>query len=86
MIFESQAHGIDLVLGIEAHFGMGYGLATSLVPIGPHTAYWAGLGSLIIVDQDLDLTIAYTPNKMQLVPGSTRGARILRVAMESVFR
>jgi CubicO group peptidase (beta-lactamase class C family) len=86
MIFETQAHGIDLVLGIEAHFGMGYGLATSLVPLGPHTAYWAGLGSLIIIDQDLGLTIAYTPNKMQLVPGSARGARVLRVAMESVFR
>jgi len=86
LIFETQAQGVDLVLGIEAHFGMGYGLATSLVPLGPHTAYWAGLGSLVIIDQDLGLTVAYTPNKMQIVPGSTKGATITRVALESVFR
>jgi CubicO group peptidase (beta-lactamase class C family) len=85
-IFETQAHGIDLVLGIEAHFGMGYGLASSVTPLGPHGCFWAGLGSLVVMDQDLGITIAYTPNKMQFVPGSTRGANIARAAVGAAFR
>jgi CubicO group peptidase (beta-lactamase class C family) len=85
-IFETQAHDIDLVLGIEANFGMGYGLASSVTPLGPHGCFWAGLGSLVLMDQDLGITIAYTPNKMQFVPGSTRGANIARAAIESALR
>ena len=84
-IFETQAHGVDLVLGIEAHFGMGYGLASSVTPLGPHSCFWAGLGSLVIMDQDIGITIAYTPNKMQIVPGSTRGANIARAATLAAF-
>ena len=84
-IFETQAHDVDLVLGIEAHFGMGYGLASSLTPVGPRSCYWAGLGSLIIADQDLGITIGYTPNKMQIVPGGTRGALIARAAIEAAL-
>lgn len=85
-IFETQAHDVDLVLGIEMNFGMGYGLASSLTPLGPRGCYWAGLGSLVLMDQDLGITIAYTPNKMQLVPGSTRGANITRAAVEAALR
>ena len=85
-IFETQAHGVDLVLGIEANFGMGYGLASSVTPLGPHGCFWAGLGSLVIMDQDFGITIAYTPNKMQFVPGSTRGANIARAAVEAALR
>jgi len=84
-IFESQARGIDLVLGIEANFGMGYALASSVTPLGPRGCFWAGLGSLIIIDQDLGITIAYTPNKMQIVPGSTRGVNISRTAIEAAL-
>jgi hypothetical protein len=38
------------------------------------------------MDQDFGLTIAYTPNKMQFVPGSTRGAAIARAAVEAALR
>ena len=85
-IFETQAHDVDLVLGIEVNFGMGYGLASSVTPLGPRGCFWAGLGSLVLIDQDLDITIAYTPNKMQFVPGSTRGANIARAAVEAALR
>jgi CubicO group peptidase (beta-lactamase class C family) len=85
-IFETQAHDIDLVLGVEMNFGMGYGLASSVTPLGPRGCFWAGLGSLVILDQDLGITIAYTPNKMQFVPGSTRGANIARAAVEAALR
>ena len=85
-IFETQAHDVDLVLGIEVNFGMGYGLASSVTPLGPRGCFWAGLGSLVLMDQDLGITIAYTPNKMQFVPGSTRGANIARAAVEAALR
>ena len=85
-IFETQAHGVDLVLGVEMNFGMGYGLASSVTPLGPRGCFWAGLGSLVLMDQDLGITIAYTPNKMQFVPGSTRGTNISRAAVEAALR
>ena len=85
-IFETQAHDVDLVLGIEMNFGMGYGLSSSLTPLGPRGCFWAGLGSLVLMDQDFGITIAYTPNKMQFVPGSTRGANIARAAVEAALR
>jgi CubicO group peptidase (beta-lactamase class C family) len=65
LIFESQAHGVDLALGGVVHFGMGYGLASSETPLGPRACYWGGYGgSVIIMDQDQQLTIAYMMNKM----------------------
>jgi len=65
-IFDTQANGVDLALGTETHFGMGYGLASSTVPIGPRACYWAGLGgSLVVMDQDSGLTVAYMMNLMR---------------------
>ncbi|MHB1250966.1 MAG: serine hydrolase domain-containing protein [Acidimicrobiales bacterium] len=65
LIFESQAHGVDLALGELIHFGMGYGLASSATPLGARACYWGGYGgSVIIMDQEQQLTIAYMMNKM----------------------
>ena len=74
-IFESQAHGVDQVLGLNIHIGMGYGLASDTLPLGPRTCLWMGFGgALIIMDQDLDLTVAYVMNKMRVgIVGDTRG-------------
>jgi CubicO group peptidase (beta-lactamase class C family) len=74
-IFESQAHGIDQVLGINLNIGMGYGLASENVPIGPRSCLWMGFGgALIIMDQELELTVAYAMNKMRVgIVGDTRG-------------
>jgi len=78
VIFQSQAHGIDQVLGTEINFGMGYGLASSIMPLGPRACYWGGYGgSVIIMDQDTDLTIAYMMNRMDSVlTGDVRGANV----------
>lgn len=78
LIFQSQAKGFDPVLNMEVNIGMGYGLASSAVPVGPRACFWGGYGgSVIIMDQELDLTIAYMMNKMRggLV-GDERGAAI----------
>jgi CubicO group peptidase (beta-lactamase class C family) len=77
-IFQVQTSGIDQVLEFDVNFGLGYGLASSAVPLGPRACYWGGFGgSLIIMDQDLGLTVAYMMNKMQIgLVGDTRGPAI----------
>jgi CubicO group peptidase (beta-lactamase class C family) len=64
-VFERQVGGVDQVLGVDVSFGLGYGLSSASVPIGPRSCYWGGWGgSLIMMDQDLGLTISYMMNKM----------------------
>ena len=77
-IFETQAHGVDLVLGEDIHFGMGYGLSSATTPLGPRACYWGGYGgSVIIMDQDAELTIAYMMNKMEGgLTGDLRGTNL----------
>jgi CubicO group peptidase (beta-lactamase class C family) len=59
-IFEVQSNGIDLVIGIQAKFGVGYGL----LPEG-RVCCWGGWGgSLVIIDVDRRITFAYVMNKM----------------------
>lgn len=74
-IFERQTSGIDQVLGIEVNFGLGYALASATTPLGPRGCYWGGFGgSVIVMDQDLQLTVAYMMNKMQVgLVGDLRG-------------
>jgi CubicO group peptidase (beta-lactamase class C family) len=77
-IFETQADGKDLALGVPIRFGMGYGLSNEFMPIGPRACYWGGYGgSLILLDQDTELAICYVMNRMEggLV-GDLRGAAI----------
>jgi CubicO group peptidase (beta-lactamase class C family) len=85
-IFEEQANGVDLAIGLPTRFGMGYGLAGEAMDIGPRACYWGGYGgSLIVVDQDLDVAIAYVMNRMESgVVGDERGATILEEAMKGL--
>ena len=67
-IFEQQSMGLDLVLGVPLVFGMGYGLNSELVPIGPNKniCFWGGFGgSSVVVDQDARLCLSYVMNKME---------------------
>ena len=74
-IFDVRTSGVDMVLGIDVNFGVGYGLASSSVPVGPRACYWGGFGgSVIIMDQNLGLTVAYMMNKMNVgLVGDVRG-------------
>jgi len=78
-IFEQQSDGIDLVLGLPNRFGMGYGLSNRFMPIGPRCCFWGGYGgSLIVMDQETELTICYVMNKMESgLQGDMRGANIM---------
>ncbi len=66
-LFEVQADGTDLVLGIPSRFGMGYGLNSEHTPISPNprACFWGGWGgSLIVNDLDVGMSFAYVMNRM----------------------
>lgn len=52
------------------------------MPIGPRACYWGGFGgSLVIMDQDLELTVAYMMNKMNVgLVGDVRGGEFALLA------
>lgn len=87
-VFDEQTNGPDLVLGVPIRFGMGYGLTSPLMPMGPneHIAYWGGWGgSTVVVDQDARLCVSYVMNRMEAdLLGDRRGFEILQAAYTSV--
>ena len=87
-IFDVQAAGRDLVLGIGVTFGVGYGLNSPRAPIAPNgrVCYWGGWGgSLVVNDVDQGMTMAYVMNRMgQGTVGDERAHRILRAVYASL--
>ena len=89
-IFDVQADGVDLVLGVHFRFGVGFGLAGSAaVPYLPQgrIAFWGGWGgSLIILDVDRGVTVSYVMNRMAPgIVGSDRAEAYL-TAVYSALR
>jgi CubicO group peptidase (beta-lactamase class C family) len=67
--------------------GMGYGLSNPPeMPIGPRACYWGGYGgSLIVMDQDTELTVCYVMNRMEAgLVGDLRGFNLLAAALAAV--
>ncbi len=87
-VFEEQAKGVDLVLGAPLRLGMGYGLNSADLPIGPNprTCFWGGWGgSIVVVDLDARLTVAYVMNRMgEGTLGDTRGISLVMSAYQSL--
>lgn len=87
-IFEEQSFSKDLVLGLPIRFGMGYGLTSDKLPMGPnpHIAYWGGWGgSSIVVDTDARLCVSYVMNKMESgLMGDPRGFNLLQATYQSM--
>jgi len=84
-IFEVQADGVDLVLGLPLRFGLGYGLPSALtpfVPPGARACFWGGWGgSLVVNDLDRRMTVAYMMNKMEAgLVGDRRGMSVVQAA------
>ena len=67
-VFEVQADGVDLVLGVPFRMGIGFGLSPSAaVPYLPEgrVAFWGGWGgSMIVMDLDRRVTTSYMMNRM----------------------
>jgi CubicO group peptidase (beta-lactamase class C family) len=82
-IFDEQSDGRDLVLQVPLRFGMGFGLGSETMPMGPRSCAWGGYGgSLVFNDLDARVTVAYVMNRMQAgVLGDARGASVVMAAM-----
>ena len=87
-IFDVQAAGRDLVLGIGVTFGVGYGLNSPRNPISPNArvCYWGGWGgSLVVNDVDAGFTMAYVMNRMgEGTVGDDRAHTLLRAVYKSL--
>jgi CubicO group peptidase (beta-lactamase class C family) len=77
-LFSEQANGIDLVLGVPLRYGLGYGLASETLPMGPNMCAWGGYGgSVVFNDLDSRTTYAYVMNRMEAgLVGDERGASV----------
>ena len=78
--FEVQADGVDLVLGLHAKFGIGFGMPSKGMPMGVNdrTLFWAGWGgSFAVADVENQMTVVYVMNRMQ--DGTVGGVRSARV-------
>lgn len=78
-IFDEQTNGTDLVLPMPIRFGMGFGLSSGVLPLGPGGCFWGGAGgSLAIIDTDVKSTAAYVMNQMTAnIVGDARGFNLL---------
>ena len=66
-IIEEQCYGTDLVLGMPIRWGLGFGITSKEIPIGPNPRafYWGGWGgSVIAIDLDARVSFSYVMNKM----------------------
>ena len=83
-IFREQAYDADLVLFVKLRHGIGFGLTSPDTPLGPNerTCFWGGWGgSLVVIDLDARLCVAYVMNKMgEGTVGDARGAAIVYAA------
>lgn len=86
VIFDEQANGVDLVLGIPLRFGIGYALPQTdtlpYLPNDPGICFWGGFGgSMIIVDTTRKMTLSYMMNKMSAgIIGSPTSAALITAA------
>jgi CubicO group peptidase (beta-lactamase class C family) len=85
---EEQTNGPDLIMkGVPTRFGLGFALPGPLLKMplpNPNTIYWSGGGmSVIIIDMDARMTMAWAVNRM--VPGIVSDPRAFRI-METMLR
>ncbi len=87
---EEQAYGPDLVLIMPIRFGLGFGLTSKEVPLGPNPRafFWGGWGgSLIVMDLDAKVSMAYVMNKMaSTTTGDTRVAGPIMALYASLMK
>jgi CubicO group peptidase (beta-lactamase class C family) len=80
-VFQEQAYGTDLVLGVPMRLGIGYGLNSAEMPLSPNprTCFWGGWGgSLAVVDLDARMVVSYVMNRMgEGTTGDMRGAAVV---------
>ena len=90
VVFEEQARGVDLVLGLPVRLGIGYGLRSDEMPLSPNprTCFWGGWGgSIVVVDLDARMVVAYVMNRMgEGTMGDVRGVTVVMAAYQALMR
>jgi CubicO group peptidase (beta-lactamase class C family) len=83
---EPQIEGADLVLGMPAKYGLGFGLNPMIPLPSVNSIFWGGYGgSLIIIDMDMRATYAYAMNKMGLTTiGDARGLGLVTAVAQAI--
>ena len=75
---EEQFHGVDRVLGMEVRWGLGYGLFGS-------TYGWGGWGgSIVMIEPDERMAVAYVTNQMREPADDNRGLEIIMAAYDGL--
>jgi CubicO group peptidase (beta-lactamase class C family) len=73
-----QFHGVDRTLGIQVRWGLGYGLFGS-------SHGWGGWGgSIVMVDPDSRMAVAYVTNQMREPAGDSRGLEVVMSAYDGL--
>jgi CubicO group peptidase (beta-lactamase class C family) len=75
---EEQFHGVDRILGMSVRWGLGYGLFGS--------AYgWGGWGgSIVMVEPDDRMAVAYVTNQMREPAGDSRGLEVVMATYDGL--
>jgi len=85
---EEQCYGKDLVLGLPIRWGLGFGLTSKDLPVGPNPRafFWGGWGgSVVVMDLDARLAFSYVMNKMSAaVMGDPRGLKLAVAAFQGL--
>jgi CubicO group peptidase (beta-lactamase class C family) len=75
---EEQFHGVDRILGISVRYGLGYGLFGS-------THGWGGWGgSIVMVEPDDRMAVAYVTNQMREPADDNRGLEVIMAAYDGL--
>lgn len=86
-IIDPLSDGVDLVLGLDIRFGLGFGLIGPATPLSHsrRAFFWGGWGgSMVLVDLDNRMTVAYTMNRMGSTAGLDLRGPLLMLAADSV--
>jgi CubicO group peptidase (beta-lactamase class C family) len=75
---EEQFHGVDRILGMSVRYGLGYGLFGS-------THGWGGWGgSIVMVEPDDHMAVAYVTNQMREPADDNRGLEVTMAAYDGL--
>ena len=84
---ELQIEGTDLILSVPARLGLGFGLASGMMPgINSGTMFWGGYGgSIAIIDMENRMSFGFAMNKMAgTTTGDMRALGLFMGALQAV--
>lgn len=75
---EEQFSGEDRRLGMQVRWGLGYGL------FGDNVGWGGWGGSIVMIDPDARMTVAYVPNQMREPADDNRGLELVMAAYDGL--